>query len=519
MTTMASHRWTRAGGAAALAAGLAFAPLPAAPAPAALPGPDTAPTTYVSLDMVQDLRSVDTGVALHDGRVFVWGNGYYGMNGSDDSATRGHTSDDPPHEVHGLPQGAIKDVAGGIYNFNALDTLGFVWGWGSYEYRDGTQKSRGNSHSTPPKRLRVGGNWANTSAPYLSGIRVISSTEMAGAGLAEDGHVYSWGYNLYGGTTPATTSADSGASEVQGLPDPALPGNMPVYLKGGYMTFWVMLENGDVYYFGGQNDYERPLGDEPTDFSGTTRRGLKSQSPSMTAKPPRPVYAMKSTALDRWTRKNSPDEYVIQVVSGIYFGGALLSSGRVLTWGSNGSSLGALGRTCGDPSAKPSPDYCDKNSHAGARTPGFVERVPALTSIEATFTAFRGLSADGQLWGWSAKELAYCGGAYTTCDYTGLPKWPPVKVATGVRTCQAGQGYLIWQTFDGKFYGMGYNPVGSLGHSAYNGNGAMRNNTIRELVFFPVEYWNKTKSAIDKAIASGATRPYTLDECLRGLCT
>jgi alpha-tubulin suppressor-like RCC1 family protein len=471
------------------------------------------------LGEVHDLRSVDTGLALSDGKVFVWGNGYYGMNGSDDKATRGHTSDDPPHLVHGLPQGSLIDVAGGIYNFNALDRGGYVWGWGWHEYRDGTQKSRGNTHSTPPARLRLGGNYANKTRPYLSGIKAISSTEMAGAGIAQDGRVYSWGHHHYGGTTPSTSSADVGAALVQGLPDPALPGNMPTTLKGGYTTFWVVLENGDVYYFGGQNDYERPLGDEPTDFSGTTRRGLTSQAPDLTAKVPRPVYAMKSAGLDQWTRANSPDEYIVQVVSGIYFGGALLSSGRVLTWGSNGGSAGALGRTCGDPSATPSPDYCNRNGYAGARTPGFAERVPAFGSIEATFTAFRGLTPDGELWGWSAKELSYCGGAYTTCDYTGLPKWPPVKVADNVEFCQAGQGYLLWETFDGRFYGIGYNVVGALGHTAYNGNAKMRNNDIRELVFFPVEYWDKTASTIDKAIAQGKTRRHTLDECLRGLCT
>jgi hypothetical protein len=455
---------------------------------------------------------------MADGRVYVWGNGYYGMNGTDVAAVRGHTSDDPPHEVHGLPQGALVDVTGGIYNFNALDNKGYVWGWGSYEYRDGTQKSRGNPHSTPPKRIRLGGHWDNTNAPYLSGIKIISSTEMAAAGIAADGHIYSWGYNLYGGTTPATTTANTGAAEVQGLPDPAVPGNAPVYLKGGYTTFWVMLENGDIYYFGGQNEYERPTGDEPTDFSGTTRRGLISQAPDLTLKNPRPVYAMKSVGLDPWTRKNSPNEYVVQVVSGIYFGAALLSSGKVLTWGNNGASLGALGRTCGDPSSNPRPDYCNRDSYAGARSPALAEQVPAFTSIEASFTAIRGLTQSGELWGWSAKELPYCSGAYTTCDYTGLPKWPPVKVADNVRACQAGQGYLIWQTFDGKYYGMGYNPVGALGHSAFNGNGAMRNNQIRELVFFPVEYWNKTKSTIEKAIADGQTRRFTLDECLRGLC-
>jgi hypothetical protein len=220
---------------------------------------------------------------------------------------------------------------------------------------------------------------------------------------------------------------------------------------------------------------------------------------------------MKSIGLAPWTKAKSPGDYIVQVVSGIYFGAALLQpSGRVLTWGHDSGPLGALGRTCGGTH----PDDC---SYAAARNPGFAEQVPPFSSIEASFTGIRGLTPTGELWGWSAKELAYCGGAYTKCDYTGLPRWPPVKVASNVRDCQTGQGYLLWESFDGKFYGIGYNVVGALGHSAFSGN-QLKANQVRELIFFPKAYWNKTKSAIEKAIANGETRPYTLDECLRGMC-
>jgi hypothetical protein len=306
-------RWLGAGLALVLVAAAATAEPAGDSAQAALPDPAGANPPKVSLNAVYDLRSVDTGLTIYEGSVWVWGNGYYGMNGAYQDATlRGHTSDDPPHKVNGLPDGSIVHVAGGIYNFNALDNLGYVWGWGSYPYRDGTGKKRGSDYSEPPQVLRIGGNWDDTSAPYLSDITKLSGTEMAGAAIAQDGRIYSWGHQLYGGNTPSSTNAGTGASLVQGLPDPSLPGNMPVYIKGGYTTFWVMLENGDIYYFGGQNEYERPAGDEPTDFSGTTRRGLTSKAPDMGANPARPVWAMKSQALDGWTRQNSPDEYVIQ---------------------------------------------------------------------------------------------------------------------------------------------------------------------------------------------------------------
>jgi alpha-tubulin suppressor-like RCC1 family protein len=347
---------------------------------------------------------------------------------------------------------------------------------------------------------------------------------MSGAAITEDGRIYSWGYNLYGGNTPATSSANVGATQVTGLPDPSIEGNMPIYLKGGYQTYWVMLENGDIWYFGGRNEYERPEGDEPTDISGTTRLGKSDLTPDMTPTKEanrRPVRAMQSVGLDSWTRRNSPNEYIVQIVSGIWFGAALLyPSGRVLTWGSDGGPAGALGRTCGDTSAKPSPLHCSTaKAEDLAHSPGFAEQVPPFVSLEATFTAIRGLTANGELWGWSAKSLAYCGDIFPQgCDYTGIPRWPPVKLAEQVQWVQAGQGYLIWQTYDGSYHGQGYNPAGSLGHTAFNGASHMNNATVRDLVFFPKDNWDDSRTSLNKQITNGTTRMFTLTECFEGLC-
>ena len=204
------------------------------------------------------------------------------------------------------------------------------------------------------------------------------------------------------------------------------------------------------------------------------------------------------------------------MVSGIYFGAALLSTGRVLSWGSNGSAAGALGRTCGDPSAKPEPDYCNRNNYAGARNPGYVEQVPRFQSIESGFTAIRGLTPDGELWGWSAKELAYC--LNYTCDYAGIRKFPPVKIATNVISARMGQGYVIWETDEHRYFAQGYNPAGALGHTAYNGSVILKLDIVREMIFFPTNCWSRSKSAIETAIKNENTRPFTLDECLKGLC-
>lgn len=447
--------------AAALACVAALTVLPGAEvgerADAALPAvpgnPDTDEEGFprVSIDSSVNQRTVDSAVGIgKDGNVYVWGRTGYGMNGvptNSDPDGVSNRETEWPVRVPGLPEGAVVAVASGIYNFNALDAAGHVWGWGGYSpNRDGTETVReGRSTlSAPAARLRVGSAW-NGSGPLLSGIRAITATEMAGAAIAADGTVYHWGLPNYGGPS------GSGAQILQGLPDPSEPGNFPVYLKGGYRTFWVILENGDVWYWGGSNNYERPR-------AADGGNGDYSSSAVSTAR--------RSTVLNAWNRDNSPSAHIVQIDSGINLGGALLSNGQVITWGTSSSRVG--GRL---------PNSSSTATNRLARTPGVLPNMSDVVHLAYTFTGAAMVTSDGSLYG------------YGDDSYECFPRWPnttifcgsgiqypdvPALIDTHVTNFTVGQGYVRWTKWvadaeaDNGYrletWGQGWNRRGAVGH-------------------------------------------------------
>lgn len=407
-------------------------------------------------------RNVDSGIQRGaDGNVYVWGRTGRGVDGAYSADTIGPREREWPRKVIGLPEGAITAVSAGIYNFNALDSAGHVWGWGAYSAaRDGTDSVRGRDGrlgcigmSVQPVRLRVGSAW-NGSGPLLSGVTQITGTEMAGAALTADGSVYHWGLPAYGGVPGATDgcSGARGAQQLQGLPDPSVPGNFPVYIKGGYTTFWVILESGDVYFWGGSNTYERPRA-----ANGGTGDATGSQR-----------TARRSTVLNAWNRTNSPDSHIVLIDSGINLGGALLSDGRVLTWGTNAGRVG--GRL---------PNSTAAANLRAARTAGVLPNMSDVVHLAYTFTGAAMVTSDGRLYG------------YGDDSYECFPRWPGAALAIGgcrgpvydtvpglldtdVVSFAVGQGHIRWTTAvadpgapDGvrlQMWGQGYNPRGAIGH-------------------------------------------------------
>lgn len=447
--------------------GGAEAALPVTPGESTPPDPER---PKVQVENQVDNRTVDSAIGIgKDANVYVWGRTGYGMNGIQETDWSGDNSKEWPVKVTGLPEGSIVKVASGIYNFNALDTSGHVWGWGGwYPSRDGTGVNRSGSscsRSVGPARLRVGSAW-NGSGPLLSGMVNITATEYAGAGIAADGTVYHWGRTNYGGnyTGGDTCTSTAGATRLAGLPDPSIEGNFPVYIKGGYRTFWVILENGDVYYWGGSNTYERPR-------AADGGNGDYSSSDVRTA--------TKSTVFDAWLRSN-PGVQVVSVDSGINLGGALLSDGRVLTWGTSASRVG--GRL---------PNSSSADTNRQARTLGLLPNMSNVVHLAYTFTGGAMITADGDLYG------------YGDDSYECFPRWPnttifcgggvryptvPGHLDTDVVSFSVGQGYIRWKKWvpdssqpDGVRYeswAQGYNPRGAVGHP----RGTV--NSKRPLVFF-----------------------------------
>ncbi|MBL3700207.1 hypothetical protein D3228_11220 [Leucobacter luti] len=79
------------------------------------------------------------------------------------------------------------------------------------------------------------------------------------------------------------------------------------------------------------------------------------------------------------------------------------------------------------------------------------------------FTGALLLDGDGNLFGYGASD-----------DYGGNPQ-TPVLLGTQVVQMIAGQGYYIWRTANGEFWGKGYNPQGAIGGPR---GGALRQMTL-----------------------------------------
>lgn len=355
----------------------------------------------------QHTRTLTTGMGLgHDGFVRFWGSTLDGLAGGTAPGILIPVSTYPGQPV-------MRQVAAGESGANAIDATGHVWGWGTPS-TDGTD-APGATGPEPyseerARRIRIGSAW-NGSGPLLSGILEISTTANAGAGVRSDGTVWHWGTGTGGGG-----NAGAGASQLIGLPDPALPGNRPVHVKGGMTNFFVMLENGEVYTWGGQlrsgtNSLPAGMGDV-----GAVPTRIASLSP--------------------WARHNvaQGQPYIVAVDGGLGLGGALLSDGQVLTWGSSANRIGGRSTT-----------------PVAANLPA---PAPALTGIRSFQYGRDGallLRQDGELWGYGAS-----GGRLF------LPS-NPARIDTGVLQYGVSQESAIWERGDGTVEGKGANEIGQLG--------------------------------------------------------
>lgn len=357
---------------------------------------EVVPAFHVGLS--KQARTVETGLALSSsGQVLVWGRTTGGIAGGGASGTR-----TPPTVVPGLP--TIKQLSSGIANFNALDGSGQVWGWGTNAARDGTDAAKPGGS---PQLLRIGTAW-NGAGVVLDQLVTLTSTEYAGAGIRADGTIWHWGQPTgYGGND------GPGASQLHGLPDPSVPGNRPVYLKGAYTNFFVMLENGDIYSWGGSMVNSLPTGS-----------GNSGSTPELV------------TALAPWARDNvgGSGPYIVAVDGGIGMGGALLSNGQVLSWGVNTGRIGGRPATV-----------------STSNSPGIVPGLSDIRSMQFGFTGAIFLDGQSRLHGYGASD-----------DYGQLPT-NPIVVDTGVAQYTAGQGFYIWQRADGSFWARGYNPTAAIG--------------------------------------------------------
>lgn len=343
----------------------------------------------------------ETGVGLGtDGNVYMWGRTDLNVGGGMVGAGTGKA----PQAVPGLP--AIRQVSAQPYDASALDAAGTVWAWGNNDVRNGTEVARPSQN---PKQIRIGTAWNGTGA-VLDKMIGLASTEYAGAGIRSDGTIWHWGYATgWGGNT------GDGAAKLVGLPDPTVAGNRPVYLKGGYTNFFLMLENGDVWYWGGAGGNSLPPGVGNVDSA--------------------PVLL---SVLNPWMKKNvtTGSPYIVALEGGVGMGGALMSNGRVLSWGSDENRTGRA---------------------AGSGTAAALIPAASLSNVVSMQFSFYGaefLTNVNDLYG------------YDSPDNWGRNPLLPVRLAQNVAQYAAGHGHYMWQIGTGAsavFWARGWNDSGAIG--------------------------------------------------------
>ncbi|MGR6836663.1 RCC1 domain-containing protein [Syntrophomonas erecta] len=217
-------------------------------------------TTQTSILPVQvtDLTNVKTiatgkehSVALkNDGTVWTWGRNNFGQlgNGLSGSSERStipvQVMIDPETNT---PLTDVKAIAAGMRLSFAIKNDGTVWGWGaSYDGKLGPAGPDGwNAHSCVP--IQVIG---------LTDTKMVAAGENHGISMKNDGTVWVWGYNNYGGFG------------IEGLQSSSMPVQLCepadlTMINAGYFHSFAIKKDGTIWSWG-QNTKGK-LGDGTTE--------------------------------------------------------------------------------------------------------------------------------------------------------------------------------------------------------------------------------------------------------------
>lgn len=249
--------------------------------------------TYKIKIIVWNFTKIDSGnystIALTShGKVYSWG---YGANYR---LGTGSTSDAKiPTRLKSLEDVKIVDIAAGYESGYAVDDEGNLWSWGSNSsgrLGDGTTITRQNPTKISP--------------PYGKKYTQVSAFYATGAALANDGTVYSWGWEGYGANGHGQTGDKTSPTQLTQLSN------------------IVKIDMG--YYNGAAIDNEGNLWNWGTNGEGQLGAGSAG--------------SISSESIT--TYYNTPGKYsgltnITDIAYGVYHAASATTDGDVYTWGNN----------------------------------------------------------------------------------------------------------------------------------------------------------------------------------------
>ena len=235
---------------------------------------------------------IDTGVAIKDGRVWVWGFRGSGQQGNGNSAV---LETMPPAMVNSLT--GIVAVTGSAYTLVALDDQGRLWGWGQNLYGAAGVGVTENRIVSTPRQVVFPGVGSDFK------IEQIDAGEYFFIARGNDGSVWTWGHNLYG------QIGNNGLGDAHSPVRVNLPGGASARLVGASYEGAFAVTNSAVYAWG--RNIQGGLGIPSTTTSVTHRT---------------PQHA---------SRLDGIVSRIAQITGGYLHGHALLNDGTVVGWGQN----------------------------------------------------------------------------------------------------------------------------------------------------------------------------------------
>ena len=415
-----------------------------------------------------------------DGTVYAWGDNERGSLGQS-TATANVPNQVPSSQsgyppVNGPPLSSVKAISAGGFNSGVALQDGRVYVWGDNQYGQIANGMIGANYGVFQPTQVLGQNGVG----YLSGIAAISVGYGQGAALTPDGRVFMWGSNNYGelgdgrnafSTLPTPTLFDSSAvsmacSDYQSV---VVRADGSVWTAGSNDRG--QLGNGATRNRGTPTQV---LGVGGTGFlSGITRAATRWDG-MVGLKPDGTVWTWggyRSTATSQYFQ-TSPQQVVgpnnqgfltgIIAATGNYYQFVTLKSdGTVWTWGDN--SYGQLG--VGDVSSVSTPVRV-----VGLYGNSILRNIIAVASGQQHSIA---LKSDGTLYSWGNNYYGALGNSnyttyYATSSQVPIPVMGPggAGVLAGVKAIAAGAFHSVALKSDGTVWTWGDNSDGQLGNSA-----------------------------------------------------